>query len=218
MLQKAYPLIGRTLIAPHTHSFSIDCPDMAALARPGQFVHVRLPGFLLRRPISVCQITQDGLRIVVEERGAGTEEMARLGSGDLIDLLGPLGNGLPRHPTVGRYWWAGIGTPPLLPLAEHYHKAEVFLGFRRWTEPSSPRTLRGRRHRNPGHRGRYAGTTAMSPSRWSAPARHGCLRLRTRAHAQSRAGAGGQIPCDGLSPRGAHGLRVGPALAARCPF
>jgi dihydroorotate dehydrogenase electron transfer subunit len=144
MLQKAYPLIGRTLIAPHTHSFSIDCPDMAALARPGQFVHVRLPGFLLRRPISVCQITQDGLRIVVEERGAGTEEMARLGSGDLIDLLGPLGNGFlteaphRRAVLVG----GGIGTPPLLPLAEHYHKAEVFWAFAVRTEPSSPRTLR----------------------------------------------------------------------------
>lgn len=132
MLQKAFTVARHDILTPNIHSLWIDCPDMAAISRPGQFVHLRLPGFLLRRPISLCEIKAERIRLVYEERGAGTQKLAELKPGDSLDILGPLGNGFvlegadKRVVLVG----GGIGTPPLLPLAQHYDSAAVFLGFR----------------------------------------------------------------------------------------
>ena len=35
--------------------FTIECPQLAQRSKAGQFVHIRLPGFTLRRPISICE-------------------------------------------------------------------------------------------------------------------------------------------------------------------
>ena len=70
--------------------------DMAALARPGQFVNV-LTGAgwdpLLRRPMSIAGIDGRELQLLYKVVGNGTAAMSRWQSGDVIDLLGPLGNG-----------------------------------------------------------------------------------------------------------------------------
>ncbi|MDQ9826844.1 hypothetical protein RFZ44_26545, partial [Acinetobacter sp. 163] len=51
------------------------------------------PGFTLRRPISICEVEGDSLRILFDVRGEGTRAMAQLREGDSIDVMGPLGNG-----------------------------------------------------------------------------------------------------------------------------
>ena len=117
-------------------SMTIECPEAAEKAVPGQFVHI-LPegGFTLRRPISICGIdkTAGTLRIVFEVRGKGTEALAALRTGDTVNLLAPLGHGFTllnpdaRVILIG----GGIGTPPMLPLARYYGKnAVVITGFR----------------------------------------------------------------------------------------
>ena len=132
MVQNRYPLISKDKLTEDIYSFWIDCPDLVSGAVPGQFVHVRLPGFLLRRPISICEMAKGRLRLVFQIRGAGTEQMAAMEPGSMVDLLGPLGRGFgltapgDRAVLVG----GGIGTPPMLPLAQHYDGAAVFLGFR----------------------------------------------------------------------------------------
>ena len=75
--------------------FTIDCPDIAARAKAGQFVHIRVPGFTLRRPISICEVDreQGSIRILFDVRGEGTRVMAQMKEDDLIDVMGPLGNG-----------------------------------------------------------------------------------------------------------------------------
>lgn len=114
----------------------IDCPEAAAKAVPGQFVHLLPAGnFSLRRPISICGIDQTAgtLRIVFEVRGAGTEALAQLRTGDAVNLLAPLGHGftlLPAHADVVLIG-GGIGTPPMLPLAQYYGAhATVLCGAR----------------------------------------------------------------------------------------
>lgn len=81
--------------ARDTYDMTLDAPALAKEARPGQFVHVRLPGRTLRRPISICSTDPDAgtLRIVFAVRGEGTRELAAMGPGEHLDLLGPLGNG-----------------------------------------------------------------------------------------------------------------------------
>ncbi|MDE6539960.1 MAG: dihydroorotate dehydrogenase electron transfer subunit, partial [Ruminococcus sp.] len=108
---------------------------VAGIATAGQFVHIRTGNFTLRRPVSICGIDSEKgtLRIVFEVRGEGTAEISRLNQGDVIDMLAPLGHGFTINPEFKKVILigGGIGTPPMLPLAEIYGtKATVITGFR----------------------------------------------------------------------------------------
>ena len=53
--------------------------DTRAIVRPGQFVQVQLPGFYLRRPISVCDWRpgeKGTLDLIYKVVGLGTEAMS----------------------------------------------------------------------------------------------------------------------------------------------
>ena len=99
----------------------------------GQFVSVysRDGARLLPRPISICQIRRDAgtLRLVYRVVGRGTEEFSRLKAGELLRVLGPLGNGFAREagtlPDCRRpiLIGGGIGIPPMVGLAEALHSA-----------------------------------------------------------------------------------------------
>ena len=133
--QGSYIITEKMAIARNIYSFTISCPEVAEAAVPGQFVHIRAKGFTLRRPISICGIDKEKgtLRIVFEIRGQGTEEIAKLNKGDLIDMLAPLGHGFTVKPDAEKVILigGGIGTPPMLPLAKIYgEKAAVISGFR----------------------------------------------------------------------------------------
>jgi len=67
--------------------------DVSGITRPGQFVNIALPGFYLRRPISVCDYTDDRLTLIYKAVGQGTEYMTSLQPGTELDLLSGLGNG-----------------------------------------------------------------------------------------------------------------------------
>lgn len=132
-VQGIYPLV-RTA-AGAMQDFIIQCEDLAQLARPGQFVHIRVPGFSLRRPISICEVDRQRgqIRILFDIRGQGTQALAQCRPGDSLDVMGPLGNGFTllspdrKAVVVG----GGIGVPPLLETAKHYgENATAILGFR----------------------------------------------------------------------------------------
>ncbi|PRO65296.1 dihydroorotate dehydrogenase electron transfer subunit [Alkalicoccus urumqiensis] len=98
-------------------------------ARPGQFLHLLPPGegrFILRRPISICEIEETECRIVFRLEGDGTKAVAKQNSGDKLDVLGPLGQGFPdiQSGTV-LLIGGGVGVPPLLAAAEQLHKNGV---------------------------------------------------------------------------------------------
>ena len=133
--QGQYIIAEKTAIAREIYSFTIVCPEVAAAACPGQFVHIRAKGFTLRRPISICGIDKEKgtLRIVFEVRGEGTSEIAKLNKGELIDMLAPLGHGFTVDNSFNKVILigGGIGTPPMLPLAKIYgSKAAAISGFR----------------------------------------------------------------------------------------
>lgn len=111
-----------------------DCPQMAAEATPGQFVHLACgEANLLRRPISICDILPQGLRVVYEVKGEGTAYLSRLKEGEYVDVLGPLGRGfdLSKAGESALLIGGGIGVFPLLPIAKALGKrACIALGFR----------------------------------------------------------------------------------------
>ncbi|MEK7688817.1 MAG: dihydroorotate dehydrogenase electron transfer subunit, partial [Deltaproteobacteria bacterium] len=66
------------------------------LVKPGQFVMLHFPNYielLLRRPFGVYRIIDEGVEILYKVVGKGTRLMTGLRQGDMVDMLGPLGNG-----------------------------------------------------------------------------------------------------------------------------
>lgn len=135
MFCDSYPITAAEELGAGVFSLRVRAPQIAAAAQPGQFVQVGVPGFSLRRPISLGGIDPEKgeIRLVIADRGAGTHALSALREGDEMDLLGPLGTGFAllgpgaHVALVG----GGIGTPPLLPLAERYgDTCNAILGYR----------------------------------------------------------------------------------------
>ena len=92
--------------------------DTSAIVKPGQFVQVQLPGFYLRRPISVCDWDGTGLTLVYKLVGEGTRAMAELAPGAELDLLTGLGNGFDTAACGDKplLIGGGVGLPPMIGL------------------------------------------------------------------------------------------------------
>ena len=101
----------------------------------GQFVNIKLDGFFLRRPISVCDCKEGELTIIYKVVGTGTEYMAKLGDGAELDILTGLGNGytLENAGESPVLLGGGVGVPPMFMLAKELvkmgKKVSVILGF-----------------------------------------------------------------------------------------
>ena len=77
-----------------TKLFRIDAPLIAASARPGQFVMLRVREGGERIPITIADYDRDAgtIMIVVQEVGATTKRLCALEAGDeILDVAGPLG-------------------------------------------------------------------------------------------------------------------------------
>ena len=106
----------------------LSAPQTAGAARPGQFVHVRVPGLdlaALRRPFSICDARDGVLTILYKEVGRGTAALAAVRPGDAVDVLGPLGRGFPLPPAGARavLVGGGYGVAPLHFLARAIREA-----------------------------------------------------------------------------------------------
>jgi dihydroorotate dehydrogenase electron transfer subunit len=109
--------------------FTVVAPDIAAAAKPGQFVAVGVGGensaMLLRRSFALYNATPGGdfagtIQFVVAEHGPGTRWLTQRRAGDVIDVVGPLGTPfrLPSGPSPAVLVGGGYGTAPLIPLAQ----------------------------------------------------------------------------------------------------
>ncbi|HKP99206.1 MAG TPA: dihydroorotate dehydrogenase electron transfer subunit, partial [Actinomycetes bacterium] len=119
-------------------ALTLAAPQIAAAARPGQFVHL-LAGedraTPLRRPFSIHQAGPPGgsggppgwapgesggsVEVVFDVVGAGTRALAGLRPHDVVDALGPLGRAFdpPEVPAGCVLVGGGYGTAPLFFLA-----------------------------------------------------------------------------------------------------
>jgi len=101
----------------------ITAPQIAAQAKPGNFVMVRVSSSLdplLRRPFGILQSRPPHIWLYYQVRGRGTRLLSELGSGDGLDILGPLGNTFPELP--GKKVLLIAGGRGIVPL---FHHAQV---------------------------------------------------------------------------------------------
>ncbi len=111
--------------------------DTSAITAPGQFVDLKLAGFYLRRPISVCDWEEGRVTLLYKVLGHGTEAMTALPVGTALDVLTGLGNGYDAEKSgekpllVG----GGVGIPPLYGLCKRLAAQDktvtAVLGFNR---------------------------------------------------------------------------------------
>ena len=112
----------------------IETCNIAEKAVPGQFISVytRDASRLLPRPISICEVDGNRLRIVYRVVGGGTTEFSGYKSGESIHILGPIGNGFPiKEGGKAILIGGGIGIPPMLELAKRISDDKtIVLGYR----------------------------------------------------------------------------------------
>ena len=103
--------------------------------RSGQFVNITVPGLYLRRPISVCDASEDELTLIYKVVGRGTESLSGSKPGGSLDVLTHLGNGydLSHAGEKPLLLGGGVGVPPLYMLAKELiglgKDVTVILGF-----------------------------------------------------------------------------------------
>ena len=116
-----FTILSNKKLADRTYEMVLSCEKGAhGVLRPGQFVNIRLDGLYLRRPISVCDWTEDTVTIIYKTVGKGTEQMSLMAEGDTLDVLTPLGNGYDTAKTGDRpvLVGGGAGVPPMYGLCK----------------------------------------------------------------------------------------------------
>lgn len=133
---KVLKMISNTNVAPDIFKLELEGEDIAEIAVPGQFVHVKCGDTsdpLLRRPFSVNNVTGSTISILYHVKGTGTFNLSTLKSGSLIDVIGPLGNGFKLSNDLNCLVIAGgIGLAPMHflinKLAESGNKVTLLYG------------------------------------------------------------------------------------------
>ena len=132
---------NRPLSSTYRH-LGVAAPGFSRALSPGQFVMVRPPLVadpLLPRAFSIYRISQGEDRAPIVEilykvLGKGTQYLAQMDPGQVVEILGPLGNRftVPETVETAVLVAGGIGVPPIAALAMEIVKGqrrlEVFLG------------------------------------------------------------------------------------------
>ncbi len=124
MIRKAeMKIIKNEQIALDTFEMVLQDEYITRHASPGQFIYISLPGYTLRRPISIADMDKERnvLTILFKVLGKGTESLSQYKSGMMLDVIGPNGNGFPLEGMRGKkavLIGGGIGVPPLYYLGK----------------------------------------------------------------------------------------------------
>ena len=90
------PVVETKQVQKNIFVQQIHSPEIARIIRPGQFLNIRVSerfSPLLRRPFSICDVEGENIYLMFNIMGEGTKMLAKKKSGELVDILGPLGNG-----------------------------------------------------------------------------------------------------------------------------
>ncbi len=118
MKQSLFEIISNKKIAKDIFEMVLE-GDTSEVTAPGQFINIKLDGFFLRRPISVCDYNDKTITIIYKVVGNGTEAMSKMEKGTL-DILTGLGNGFDVSKSGDKplLIGGGVGVPPMFNLCK----------------------------------------------------------------------------------------------------
>jgi len=137
MFQQQVKVLFNRQIGPAYYKIGLACSEHFSMAKAGQFIMLRTTRQtrpLLRRPFSIHNLiiangVTEGLEVLYKVVGQGTALLARQKSGDIVDILGPLGSGflIPRQ--AGRIFFVGggVGIAPLVFLVSQLDRRNIDL-------------------------------------------------------------------------------------------
>ena len=134
MYQGIYSVVSNIKIAKDVYKMILS-GDTHAITAPGQFVNIKLDGYYLRRPISICDYDENSITLIYKVVGQGTELMSKLEAYEKLDVLVGLGNGfdVSKSGTSPLLIGGGVGVPPMYNLCKKLiangAKPSVVLGF-----------------------------------------------------------------------------------------
>lgn len=115
-------ILAHYQFAGDQYILTLDSPEIAKATRPGQFVHLTVSDALaMRRPISIMSVDVDNgtFDLLYKVVGEGTRQLAERSIGEVLSVIGPIGNefqmGDKKRPLlIG----GGVGMPPMISIAQ----------------------------------------------------------------------------------------------------
>ena len=146
MHQEKVKVLWNNELAPLYYRIGLKCNIKYSYAKPGQFIMLRFADQinpLLRRPFSIHRLISkdkslEGLEVLYKVVGKCTKKLSMCTEGDVIDIIGPLGNSFITSDNYNNVFIVagGVGVAPMLFLASYLQKYSdlskciVFLGSR----------------------------------------------------------------------------------------
>jgi ferredoxin--NADP+ reductase len=121
-----FKVLEKDLLAENIYRMVVEAPLVAAKARAGNFVMVRVSDVGERIPLTICDndAERGTLTLIIQAVGKSTRDLVNIQVGDMVkDVLGPLGSAT-EIKDVDRVIavMGGIGVAPMLPLLRAYRK------------------------------------------------------------------------------------------------
>jgi len=121
MKQLNAPLVSAIESVKDTYLLTLEAPEIAATAKPGQFVMVSCDcDTILPRPFSIHRVEDGKISLLYAVVGKGTAWLSGKKKGNTLNIFGPLGNGYTLDVKAKNILLVagGLGIAPLRFLAE----------------------------------------------------------------------------------------------------
>ena len=136
MNKSLYIITENMLIASKTYKMVLEGNGF----EEGEFVDIGIPGYFLRRPLSVCDWEEGRMTLVYKVVGEGTKVLSEMPVGSELEVLTGLGKGFEPEACRERALLVGggLGVPPLRLLAKRLKaqgkRVTAVLGFNKADE------------------------------------------------------------------------------------
>lgn len=139
-IQRDLKILANDEIAKDTFKMTLDAALLDTPVEAGTFFNLTVPNakYILKRPISIFSVDLENqaISLIYKIMGDGTRVLSKMRAGDLIEVMGPLGQGFPIQDDSHKILLigGGVGVPPLYELGCRLKAAgkqvTAVLGFR----------------------------------------------------------------------------------------
>lgn len=128
LIHEKIEIISKEEVGSEIFLLKLKSSGIAGRCAPGQFLHIKINGKSLRRPISISSKEKNHINIIFKIKGTGTTILSKKKKGECIDVLGPLGNSFPLVEGKRPLFVAGgLGAAPLNFLASIIKSKGIFI-------------------------------------------------------------------------------------------